>query len=406
MNIDKERIIKALKSVTNDKKSLSYLGAKLKKIRKNKNMSLEDVCQENFSIAYLSNIENGHTKIKENVLNKISESLELNEEEIEIISLNMNDEIIKNGFLELFDNFIIKEDKEIIESNISMMDYKIELYRYGYYVTNNYYNESNELYEYLEKQIQSFNRIELGLFTLLVIHNLILIGKYFEAYKLIEEVLDEVSFNKKEILLLYVYKYIICSVIKRKNIKQYNLYSSLRNSLIENSASTLVELIDSIFYKFDFSCLKIENKIKYFESSSYIKLKNKNKYKIYTYFENNNYKKAYELVSILKEKSEDLLLIELICLEMLEKKEAVKYFLNENYQQIKKFKIKKGFELIFNKYQLEFNEYSKYIEMFANNYEYLFEISYFSSAILKIVHNYLVKNKAYKLASYILSKLL
>ena len=40
MNIDKERIIKALKSVTNDKKSLSYLGAKLKRIIKNKNISM------------------------------------------------------------------------------------------------------------------------------------------------------------------------------------------------------------------------------------------------------------------------------------------------------------------------------------------------------------------------------
>lgn len=406
MNIDKERIIKALKSVTNDKKSLSYLGAKLKKIRKNKNMSLEDVCQENFSIAYLSNIENGHTKIKENVLSKISESLKLNEEEIEIISLNMKDEIIEKGFMELFNNFVVQENKEVIESNICMMDYKIELYRYGYYVTNSYYNEANELYEYLEKQVQFFNRLELGFFTILVIHNLILVGKYFEAYNLIEDVLDEVSFNRKEILLLHVYKYIVCSLSKRKTIKQYNLYSNLRNELIESSASNLVELIDSIFYMFDFSSLKIENKIKYFENSLYIKSKNKNKYKIYAYFENGNYKKAYELVSVLKEKTEDLLCIELICLEMLDKEESVKYFLNENYEKIKQFKIKKAFDLIFNKYQLEFNEYSKYVEMFANNYEYLFEINYFSSSILKIIYNFLIKNKAYKLASYLLSKLL
>ena len=208
MNIRFEKIISAVEQ-SKQIRNFEYnsIGTILKQQRRSKNLTLEEVSENICSNSYLSKAENMQIIPKDPILTKLKKRLEINE------TLEFDEEIYNQTLAYLVEAlFLEKElDKGVYRRFSGTVDLKYNLILLGYYVTNNNFVKAEEIYYFLEEEIEKLDNLERDIFLLLAAKILYANGLYFIAYKVLKYI-DYKSDN--EILLLDARSLFLMSVAK------------------------------------------------------------------------------------------------------------------------------------------------------------------------------------------------
>lgn len=248
MNIRFEKIISAVEQ-SKQIRNFEYnsIGTILKQQRRSKNLTLEEVSENICSNSYLSKAENMQIIPKDPILTKLKKRLEINE------TLEFDEEIYNQTLAYLVEAlFLEKElDKGVYRRFSGTVDLKYNLILLGYYVTNNNFVKAEEIYYFLEEEIEKLDNLERDIFLLLAAKILYANGLYFIAYKVLKYI-DYKSDN--EILLLDARSLFLMSVAKLDKVSGYS--SEYNDLIVKLSNRGYYKKISKLKYEWLLTSLK------------------------------------------------------------------------------------------------------------------------------------------------------
>lgn len=157
------------------------IGSVIKWERKQKNMTLEEGSEGICSTSYLSKVENNQITPSSTILKKLKKRLDL--EDVLDYDLERFQDCMK-----MIIDALVKEKSlaQMYEQlYLNRKDQKSRLVLFGYYVTNEKYDQAAALYPYLEEEIDKFDLLEINLFYFLTAKVLARQGRYVQAIKVL-----------------------------------------------------------------------------------------------------------------------------------------------------------------------------------------------------------------------------
>ncbi len=226
MNIRFEKILSAIEQ-SKQRKDFEYnsIGTILKQQRRSKNMTLEEVSENICSNSYLSKAENMQLIPKDPILSKLKKRLDINQ------TLEFDQDVYQQTLSYLVDSLFFERelDKGVYRIFSGTVDLKYNLILLGYYVTNHEYAKAEEIYYFLEDELEKLDNLERDILFLLASKLLFVNGLYFLAYKLLKHV-DYKGNN--ELLILESKAVFLMSVAKLDRVSGYaKEYNDLINEL-------------------------------------------------------------------------------------------------------------------------------------------------------------------------------
>lgn len=219
----------------------SPIGSRLKYVRKQLKLTLQESSDEICSVSYLSKIENNLIKPTPRYINKLKEKYHMTDE----ITMNENyEEILDDMLVALFTNEVYTYDKKTYQ------DYQEYMLTYCSYVLEGAFDKTKDLFHDMTMFIPNLPNKSLNTLLVMTAHVLYYDGRYSDSKALLELMIDE---KNHDMLVLLKEKYLLKNAVKMNQMIQFdNLYQNYINHLIKAQYVNEIPIINlekSIMYE-------------------------------------------------------------------------------------------------------------------------------------------------------------
>lgn len=219
----------------------SPIGSRLKYVRKQLKLTLQESSEDICSVSYLSKIENNLIKPTPKYIKKLKEKYQMTEE----ISINQNyDQMIDEMLVALFTHKTFAYEKRTYQ------DYQEYMLTYCAYVLEGSFDKTKSLFQDMTVFIPNLPNKSLNTLLVMTAHVLYYDGRYSDSKALLDLMIDE---KDEEMLVLLKEKYLLKNAVKMNQMIQFDLlYQDYMQRLIKAqyvNEIPIVNLEKSIMYE-------------------------------------------------------------------------------------------------------------------------------------------------------------
>lgn len=228
-----------------------FLGAKVRKRRLEKKLTLDEACEGICSVSYLSKIETGKAKINEKLLNKILKKLELDNY---VLDYDIQHGIMKNLIIAMLDENNKLFDEILDELKIDLDSHLYVVYKFLNYVNEKSSNEAKlQFYKILEIK-DSFTLSDYYVLVLALVKCLLDDGNIDDVYSLFE-IFDNMLMCDFEYSNLLLSKYKLEAAIRINDFYEANnRFKEILDYYIDKENYKYIHKINHTIYLRRFIC--------------------------------------------------------------------------------------------------------------------------------------------------------
>lgn len=244
-----------------------FLGAKVRKRRLEKKLTLEEVCDGICSVSYLSKIETGKAKINDKFLNKILKKLELDSC---VLDYDVQHDIMKNLIIAMLDENNKLFDDILVELKSDLDSHLYIVYKFLSCVKNKNSNEAKLQFNKILEIKDSFTLSDYYVLVLALVKCLLDDGNIDDVYSLFE-IFDSILLCDFEYSDLLLSKYKLEASIRINDFYEANnRFKQLLNYYIDKENYKFIYKINHKIFLRRFICGYPHKKVLLNKNEKYI----------------------------------------------------------------------------------------------------------------------------------------